>query len=424
MKKSVFPLYRIKDIGKVVTGTTPSTTEQSFWGGSIPFVTPTDITENRSIEITERTVTEKGVNKERLLPKDSVLVTCIASVGKMTMAAQPCITNQQINALICYPQHNPVCIYYVLLFAMEHLKQLAGVNVVPIISKSTFEKLQIALPPPNEQAAIARILDAVDTAIERAREAVGQAKELKFSLIQDFFYLALGVTAYADRPTKNLPVGWNLIATKELLAEEPKNGVSPRAVSNPPGVVTFSIAAVRDSRVELDKTENIKYVQLSEKIATQYKINRGDMLIVRGNANADLVGKAGIVDSFPDGCIYPDITKRVVFKQNDKLSVTSEYAVLAWNHPILHNQILRRAKTSNGTLKINSWDVKQIVMPVPPKEEQTKIIKLVSAVDAKIKALNHILWAYETLKKSLLHDLLTGQVRVNPALLNTLPEND
>ena len=56
-------------------------------------------------------------------------------------------------------------------------------------------------------------------------------------------------------------------------------------------------------------------------------------------------------------------------------------------------------------------------MPVPPKEEQTKIVKLVSAVDSIINALSHILCAYETLKKSLLHDLLTGHVRVNPALL-------
>jgi type I restriction enzyme S subunit len=284
------------------------------------------------------------------------------------------------------------------------------------LSHSFFRKMAVSYPLLDEQAAIACILDAVDTAIERAQKAVGQAKELKATLIQDFFYSALGVTAYANRPTRKIPAGWSLVPTQSLLAEEPKNGVSPRAASHPPGVPTFSIAAVREGRINLEKTDNLKYTQLPDKIAAQFKINRGDMLIVRGNANPDLVGKAGIIDTFPDRCIYPDITKRVVFRCEGEVIVSPEFAVLTWNHPILHNQILRRAKTSNGTLKVNSRDVKQIVMPVPPAEEQAKLVKLMAAVDMKIKALEKKEAALKELKKSLMHDLLTGTVRVDPSL--------
>ena len=93
-----------------------------------------------------------------------------------------------------------------------------------------------------------------------------------------------------------------------------------------------------------------------------------------------------------------------------------ELAVLAWNHPIVHNQVLRRAKTSNGTLKINNRDVKQIVMPVPPVTEQEKIVEVAAVADAKVSALANKLKALDQLKKSLMHDLLTGTVRVNPAL--------
>jgi type I restriction enzyme, S subunit len=276
--------------------------------------------------------------------------------------------------------------------------------------------LPIALPPLNEQAAIAGVLDAVDAAIDRVREAATGAKELQRAVIQQFFYSALGVTAYADHPAQKLPVGWQLLPTEALLAEDPKNGVSPKATAQPPRVPTFSIAAIRDGKIDLTNASNLKYAKVSDRIAEKFRINTGDVLVVRGNANPDLVGKAGRVGDFPEGCIYPDITKRIVFRRNGEDTVSPDYAVLAWNHPVVHNQVLRRAKTSNGTLKINNRDVRQIVLPVPPEKAQNEIVSLVAAVDSKVVALNQKVEALQQLKRSLMRDLLTGTVRVSPAL--------
>lgn len=86
-------------------------------------------------------------------------------------------------------------------------------------------------------------------------------------------------------------------------------------------------------------------------------------------------------------------------------------------HSVIHNQVLRRAKTSNGTLKINNRDVKQIVMPVAPRKEQDRLVGLVQAVDKKVLALGEKLAAQEQLKRALMHDLLTGKMRVNAAEL-------
>ena len=149
-------------------------------------------------------------------------------------------------------------------------------------------------------------------------------------------------------------------------------------------------------------------------------MSRGDVLIVRGNANSGLVGKAGVIDRYPEGCIYPDIAKRIVFRKKGECTVTPEYAVLAWNHSIVHNQVLRRAKTSNGTLKINNRDVKQIILPVPTLQEQNEIAKLAEALDRKIDGLDNVTDAYKQLKRSLMHDLLTGKVRVNNVTLDRI----
>lgn len=273
-------------------------------------------------------------------------------------------------------------------------------------------RLLVPLPHRDEQAAIARVLDAVDTALECTRVAVERAHEVKRAILQQFFYGALGETAYADRPRQKLPTGWSLIPAQQLLAMEPKNGVSPEASAQPPGIPTFSIAAIRDGRVDLDSQKNLKYARIDERIAKRYQIATGDVLIVRGNANPDLVGKAGMVGHFPATCIYPDIAKRVVFRTTGAQKVSPEFAVLAWNHDLVHNQVLRRAKTSNGTLKINNRDVNQVVMPVPPDGDQAQLVMGAAALDAQMDALAAVERAYEQLKKSLTFDFLTGRVRI------------
>lgn len=296
--------------------------------------------------------------------------------------------------------------------AKRHFLRTAnGLTRFGLVSRAVCS-LPVMLPPLTEQAVIARILDAVEAAKEGTLAAVVRVRELKRACLQEFFYRALGPTAYADRPHRKPPPGWTLVPTRQLLADDPRNGLSPESSAQPPGTPTFSIAAIRDGHVKLESCEHLKYAHAEERVAERYRIRSGDVLVVRGNANSDLVGAAAIVDQFPDGCIYPDITMRIVFSRKSNPMVLPEYAVLAWNHAIVHNQVLRRAKTSNGTLKINSRDIKQIVMPVPPQDEQAEICRAIQAVDSFANKLSAVGRAQDELKKSLAHDLLSGRVRV------------
>jgi type I restriction enzyme, S subunit len=296
--------------------------------------------------------------------------------------------------------------------AKRHFLRTAGGLTRFGLGFRAISSLPVPLLSIGEQKAAADILNAVDAASENAAIGVGKAQTVKQAVIQQAFYDALGEAAYADHPRKKLPSGWSLAATGALLSEIPKNGISPETLSHPPGVPTFSIAAVRDGRVDLSNPKNIKYARIPDKIAQKFRLGHGDVLIVRGNANSDLVGRAGIVRSTPNGCIYPDIVKRLVFRSDTPLRVLPEFAVLAWNHPIVHNQVLRRAKTSNGTLKINNRDVKQIILPVPPEADQAAIIRTVAGVEAEIAALAEVELAYRDVKRALVHDLVCGDMRV------------
>ena len=176
---------RIEDIGNVVTGTTPSTKVKEYWGKGLPFVTPTDFSNSKYVDRTERSVTQRGVEKARIIPKDSVMVTCIASVGEVSMASEKCITNQQINTIICRESINPHYIYYIMVFRKKVLKKWAGVTTSPIIKKSLFEKFQLPLPPLPEQKKIAEILSTVDKKLEMLHNRKNRYEKVKKGLMND-----------------------------------------------------------------------------------------------------------------------------------------------------------------------------------------------------------------------------------------------
>jgi type I restriction enzyme, S subunit len=162
-------VVRIKDVGSVITGTTPSTSVKEFWDGDIPFVTPSDF-KNDSVYVyqTGRKVTSAGAQKGRIIPKNSILVVCIGStLGKIALSYEECITNQQINAIICENfKVNPFFVYYFLLKNQGLLKAYAGTTTKPIVKKSLFETFLIPLPPLLEQREIAEILQTIDQKIE------------------------------------------------------------------------------------------------------------------------------------------------------------------------------------------------------------------------------------------------------------------
>ena len=160
-------LKTISEIGKVVTGSTPSTSDPNLYGGDIPFVTPGDLGGRRDIATSERTLSEKGVANARVVPAGTTLVTCIGStIGKSGLAATTLATNQQINAVIPDSSYDPVFVYYQIQAVAETFRLLAGTQAVPLLNKSAFSSVEIAVPSSKlEQQSIAAILSTWDQAI-------------------------------------------------------------------------------------------------------------------------------------------------------------------------------------------------------------------------------------------------------------------
>ena len=177
----------VNDIGDVVTGTTPSTKEKAYYNNGIyPWVTPTDIIQ-KNIDSTPRKLTEQGLSKGRMLPENTILVTCIASIGKNAILKQKGSCNQQINAIVCNNNHNYEFVFYLMEKNTDVLKSLAGKGTMDIVNKDIFSKMHVNVPCLEEQLIIGKFLSELDGKIEDEHKFVNLMKKQKQGLMQRMF---------------------------------------------------------------------------------------------------------------------------------------------------------------------------------------------------------------------------------------------
>lgn len=183
--------YRISEIGKVVTGKTPSTSNPDFRGVDVPFVTPPDFIGNKWITKTARSISEGGAQsvKNNIIPAHAVLVTCIGSdMGKTAIVSKRSVTNQQINAIIVdEKKFSPEFIFYNLFLRQTEIKQLAGGSAQPILNKSAFSEIWIDCPSLDEQKRIADLLRPLDDRIALLRETNATLEAIAQALFKSWF---------------------------------------------------------------------------------------------------------------------------------------------------------------------------------------------------------------------------------------------
>ncbi|MBA4349107.1 MAG: restriction endonuclease subunit S [Thermodesulfovibrio sp.] len=175
---------RISDYGEIVTGSTPSTLVKEYYGSDFPFVSPFDLGKVKVITKTEKYLSKEGASVARMLPVNTILYVCIGStIGKVGIAGVELATNQQINSIIC-KKNDFNFVYYYLDFIRDKIKQMAGTQAVPIVNKSLFSNVTVALPELKEQKEIGNILSSIDEDIEEAELHKQTLESLKKSLMQ------------------------------------------------------------------------------------------------------------------------------------------------------------------------------------------------------------------------------------------------
>lgn len=162
---------KVGDIGQIITGKTPKTSNSSYYGGIIPFLTPSDDMSVKYVRETKKSITEDGrlSVKNATLPANAVCVSCIGSdLGKVVITTERTVTNQQINSIVINEDNYDIDYIY---YAMVELGKILNFHsktstAVPIVNKSSFSQYELKCPPLEIQKKIGKLLSSIDSKIE------------------------------------------------------------------------------------------------------------------------------------------------------------------------------------------------------------------------------------------------------------------
>ena len=180
---------KLREVGNVVTGSTPSTLDKTNYNGSYLFVSPADIQGNRYVDKTITTLSEKGFRKGRILKEGAILFVSIGStIGKVAQIRQEAVTNQQINAVVPHEDYDDNFIFSSLVKESEKIRLLSATQAVPIINKTTFSNIDIHIPGNiKEQIQIGAFFNKIDDTIALHQDAIHKLQLLKQSFLQKMF---------------------------------------------------------------------------------------------------------------------------------------------------------------------------------------------------------------------------------------------
>ncbi len=183
---------KVGDIGKVITGKTPKTSNSEYYGGNIPFLTPSDDMSVKYVRKTNKYITEMGrlSIKNATLPANAICVSCIGSdLGKVVITTQKTVTNQQINSIVVDTDKFDIDFVY---YSMLELGKILNFHsktstAVPIVNKSSFSQYEIDCPKLNTQKKIGAILSSIDKKIEENNQINKNLEQQARSLFKAWF---------------------------------------------------------------------------------------------------------------------------------------------------------------------------------------------------------------------------------------------
>ena len=363
--------FSIKELGKIITGNTPSKTKEEYWNSSdIYFVKPDRISDEGITLINDSNdyISEKARAKARVVKKDSIFVTCIGTIGKIGITSEGQYAfNQQINVIIPNDIVLPKYLAYSLLYSKSRLVAIANAPVVPIINKSQFGDFLVNIEvDKRKQEEIIEKLDKLSGIIETRR---CELKELD-DLIKARFVEMFGNPANNEKGFIKAPMGDYMT----VLTDFSSNG-SYKTLDS--GVTMYDEPnyawMVRTTDLESGDMTAIKYIdEEAYELLAKSKIYGGEIIMNK-------IGSAGKIYLMPQIDMPASLGRNAfMFRYDDRINVKFLYHLLTSEYGQREiQQYVRGAVTKT----ITKNDVRAVLIIVPPIELQNEFESFVAEVD-------------------------------------------
>ena len=359
----MWKMVKLGDVCKITNGSTPLRKEKRYWAeGNIPWFTIDDLrVQGKNITHTNQNVTQAAVDdkKVKLVPVNSVLLCCTASIGAAAIARVEMATNQQFNALT--PKSaalNSDYLYFVATTLTQTLLSVSGSTTINFVSMSKLKEISIPLPPLAEQERIVAKLDAAFAGID---EAVQDSKK------QETEVLKFGYRAITNK-LKNLANIYSSKPLNDVVIIQPKKKLALEKISESDDV---SFMGMKELGIEQKYTEAINTKPLNEVFKSYQYFEENDVVFAKITPCYEN-GKLGIMKNLKNGIGFGS-SEFVVLRPNSE--VHSEYIYYC-----LLDETFRKNGTKNmsgavGHKRVTKDYYFNYQITVPPLSIQIECIK-------------------------------------------------
>ena len=379
------------DIAEIITGNTPSKDIKEYYSGNIPFFKPTDLEQGIHTKYSKDRLTPLGFEQSRKLPANSVLVTCIgATIGKTGLTTVEGTCNQQINAIIPTSAILAKFLFYVCIsdYMQHEIKANASATTLPILNKANFSKIAITIPPLQEQSRIVKsiehwlsLVDCIEGNKENLQRTIMEAKSKILTLA---IHGKLVPQDSTDEPASELLKRINPKAEitcdnghyQKLPFKIPKswvwcghNDILEISGGSQPAKNHF-ISVPKDNYIRLyqirDYGDNPIPVYIPEELASK-RTEKGDILLARYG------GSLGKVFHAETGA-YNVAMAKVIFKYPNV--IVRDFAYYYYLSDLYQGRLKEISRTAQAGF--NSSDFNEMFFPLPPYEEQKRIVNAIN----------------------------------------------
>jgi type I restriction enzyme S subunit len=413
----------IEDLGSVVSGGTPSREIANYWGGTIPWVTPGELTtlKEKTLRLTNESITDEGLRQSgaNLLPAGSLLVTTRASLGYCAINPVPVTTNQGFKSIVFRQSSNPNFYYHWTRKIGSELKRRASGTTFLEISGSDFKQIELPVPPSEEQQKIAQILDTLDTQIQKTEALIAKLEKIKEGLLHDLL-------------TRGIDQNGQLRPTPEQAPELYKESALGLI---PEGWKATTIGGLGVWRGGATPSKgNQKFWPSQGLLWVSPKDLNQDTIDITEDKVSDLACEAANLTIFPPETVLVvfrsgilrrklpvvKVLKMFTVNQDIKALLPSDEISKGFIHYLLqgHAKGILNSSLKAGTT-VESLDFRffsSYRLPLPPLDEQEKISARLGSIEKRLAQEIKFLEKQKINKIGLMDDLLTGHVRVTPLL--------
>ena len=394
----------LSDLVDVIGGGTPKTTEESYWNGSIPWLSVKDFCgDKKYVYNTEKSITEEGLNNSstKLLHKDNIIISARGTVGELAMIPYDMAFNQSCFGLIAKGNNDPHFVYYLLKDKVRSLKSQTQGSVFDTITKATFDRIECADYSEEDQRRIASILSSLDRKIELNNKINADLEEMAQAIFKNWFvdFEPFKDGKFVDSELGMIPEGWKVgrldeiadvvggstpsKAKPEYYTQKGIAWLTPKDLSNHPAVYT--------SRGEIDITEE-GYNSTSTKL-----MPKGTVLFT----SRAPIGYISIAQN--------DICTNQGFKSlvPKKAGTCFLYCFLKYVTPEIEN------KSTGSTFKEASGSLmKSLQVIIPEQNVFEEFEAIVSPLFARIESLEKENSRLSLLRDTLLPRLMSGEIEI------------